>query len=167
MGKAMALRAMRDEVVRSEAGKLVQAGALVWRPAVYTGASATRSASGIEVLLITSLRTGRWVIPKGWPKAGQSLAGSALDEAWEEAGVHGRVGAKALGEFDYIKPDRRKERDFTVAVYEIALSGLDNAYPERHRRRRLWIAPEKAADLVDEPGLSALLRAFKPRLRAS
>ncbi|HHX88347.1 MAG TPA: NUDIX domain-containing protein, partial [Paracoccus sp.] len=46
---------------------------------------------GREVLLISSLKSERWILPKGWPMKGRTLAGAALQEAWEEAGVVGRA----------------------------------------------------------------------------
>lgn len=54
------------------------------------------SSGPIEVLLITSRGTGRWVIPKGWPMAKKKPHEVASQEAWEEAGVRGRV-RKRLG----------------------------------------------------------------------
>lgn len=47
----------------------------------------------IEVLLITSRDTGRWVIPKGWPKRRKTGYEVARLEAWEEAGVRGGSGS--------------------------------------------------------------------------
>ena len=49
-----------------------------------------------QVLLITSRRTKRWVIPKGWPMQGKTPGDSALQEAWEEAGVIGKVTGPCL-----------------------------------------------------------------------
>lgn len=56
-----------------------------------------------RVLLITSRGTGRWVIPKGWPMEGHSLPGAAAREAWEEAGVEGRVVHEEIGRYAYDK----------------------------------------------------------------
>lgn len=163
MGKAAVLR--KDKVVTNAAGRIRQAGALVWRPAQYARTAANDSGPAVEVLLLTSLNTGRWIIPKGWPKAGASFAESAADEAWEEAGVRGRVADKPIGSFDYEKPDRNKQRDFTIDVYEILMTEQASHWPEKDMRRRLWIAPQKAAALVDEPGLRALLKTFAPSLK--
>ena len=57
-----------------------QFAALPWR---------RRADAGIEVLLITSRETRRWVIPKGWPIKGKSSAKSAAREAFEEADQKG------------------------------------------------------------------------------
>ncbi|MGL4294307.1 MAG: NUDIX hydrolase, partial [Aestuariivirga sp.] len=67
--------------------KARQFAALPWRDAGH----------GIEVLLISSRGTGRWVIPKGWPIKGFAPHASAAREAFEEAGVGGIIGKGALG----------------------------------------------------------------------
>ena len=51
----------------------------------------------LEVLLITSRETGRWIIPKGGPIKGFKPGQTAALEAYEEAGVRGRVSARPLG----------------------------------------------------------------------
>jgi 8-oxo-dGTP pyrophosphatase MutT (NUDIX family) len=51
----------------------------------------------LEILLITSIRRGRWIIPKGLVEPHLSPAESACQEAWEEAGVVGQVDSKPLG----------------------------------------------------------------------
>lgn len=112
-----------------------------------------------EILLVTSRDTGRWIIPKGWPAAGQSPARSAAREAFEEAGVTGRVSERAIGLYSYLK---RQEDGGTlplmVAVFALRVDALAKDYPERHERRRKWMSPERAARLVDEPELRALIR---------
>ncbi len=57
----------------------------------------------LEILLITSRDTGRWVIPKGWPMPGRLSPGVAEREAFEEAGVKGKASAEPLGSYMYQK----------------------------------------------------------------
>src|SRR5688572_19108780 len=57
----------------------------------------------VEILLVTSRGTRRWIIPKGWPIKGLKPARSAAREAYEEAGVRGAIGSKAIGSFVYDK----------------------------------------------------------------
>src|ERR1700678_566471 len=45
----------------------------------------------IEFLLIQTRGSGRWTFPKGSAEAGLSHAQAAAVEAFEEAGVHGRI----------------------------------------------------------------------------
>ena len=125
-----------------------QFGALCWR--MHRGR--------VEVLLITSRDTGRWVIPKGWPMAGKDAAEAAAQEAWEEAGVSGEVGADAVGFYGYDKTRKTKEAlPCVVSVFPLRVEGLAKRFPERKERRRRWFGAEKAAKLVAEPELQALL----------
>lgn len=115
-----------------------------------------------KVLLVTSRGTGRWIVPKGWPIKGLDAAGSAAQEAWEEAGVRpARLGRKAIGSFLYRKRLNGKGSVLCRAsVFPIEVGAVRNDFPERAERRRKWVAPAKAAEMVDEPELQELLRQF-------
>lgn len=129
------------------------------QPALQVGALCLRGRPGRrEVLLVSSLGTGRWIIPKGWPMRGRTLAEAALREAWEEAGVQGEVGALPFGAFGYEKQrDSAAPRPCEVQVFIVRVTGLDPDYPEAGRRTRRWVRPVEAVAMVDEPGLKALL----------
>src|SRR3954464_15322428 len=71
-----------------------QVAALCWRMSARHGP---------EVLLITSLTSKRWIVPKGWLEPELTAAASAAREACEGAGVTGRVGAEPVGSFHYLK----------------------------------------------------------------
>ncbi|MBQ2259938.1 MAG: NUDIX hydrolase [Loktanella sp.] len=113
-----------------------------------------------EVLLITSRGTGRWIIPKGWPIDGKDAAGAALQEAWEEAGVRsGRVISGAVGVFSYEKElSTGLPVQVETLVFAVEVSKLDADYPEVTERRRKWVSPMKAANMVQEPELRQILR---------
>lgn len=121
-----------------------QVGALCWRS----------NRGVIEVLLVTSRDTGRWVIPKGWPMPDRSAAMAAAREAWEEAGVEGDIAQDALGLYTYAKrrlPD--PPLPCAVSVFALHVTSLANRFPERKQRQRKWFAARKAARKVDEPEL--------------
>lgn len=128
---------------------ITQVAALCWR--MHKGL--------VQVLLITSRDTGRWVIPKGWPMAGLTSAAAAAREAWEEAGVEGKAREAALGQFDY---DKLALADValrcTVAVHPLRVRALKARFPEAKQRRRAWFVAAEAAGLVAEPQLQHLLR---------
>jgi len=110
--------------------------------------------------MITSRGTGRWILPKGWPIDGKDSAQSALQEAWEEAGVKkAKIEGAPIGHYDYLK-NRGRGRTETVQtlVYVAKVTKLSNSYPERHQRKRKWVPAEDAANLVHEPQLRELLR---------
>ena len=127
---------------------------------LQVAALCTRKQGGkTEVLLITSRGTGRWIIPKGWPMKGRSLAGAAAQEAWEEAGVRGKTSPKALGIYHYDKVlDNGVATPVEVVVFRLKVESVEKRYPEVQQRKRDWFAPVKAATLVDEEGLRRILR---------
>lgn len=113
----------------------------------------------LEVLLITSRETGRWVIPKGWPIAGLTAAEAAAREAWEEAGARGTMKEHPLGEYIYDKvlgPSKAKRCN--VAVFGMQVDTLDRRFPEANQRQRSWFPAGEAAGLVAEPDLQSLFR---------
>jgi 8-oxo-dGTP pyrophosphatase MutT (NUDIX family) len=120
-----------------------------------------------EILLITSRDTGRWVIPKGWPMKGKKPHEAAAQEAWEEAGVLGRVAKKSLGHYDYDKAaaDRLSSVRCRVEVFPLKVEAIDSAWPEYGQRRRRWFGPHEAATLVLEKELSDILEGFQRRHR--
>ena len=63
-------------------GEKLQTGALPWRRA---------KGDQLEILLVTGRLSGRWIVPKGWPMRGKTMAKAAAQEAYEEAGVRGKV----------------------------------------------------------------------------
>jgi len=130
-----------------------QYGALPWR----------RTDEGaLEVLLITSRESRRWVIPKGWPMKDMKPAPCAAQEAFEEAGVTGAAGRKKTGVYHYDKRLRSgRLQHVRVQVYPLAVAQEHADWPEAAQREKLWTTPAEAAGLVDEPELKALLAKFK------
>jgi 8-oxo-dGTP pyrophosphatase MutT (NUDIX family) len=119
----------------------------------------------VEVLLITSRRSKRWIVPKGWPIDEMTPAQSAAREAWEEAGVIGKPVDICLGLFSYRKVMEDAETLPCVAmVYPVKVKKLAKDYPEAGERKRRWVSRKKAAQMVSEPELSRILRDFDPRL---
>lgn len=118
------------------------------------------SDGGKKVLLVTSRDTGRWVIPKGWPMDGKNAPEAAMQEAWEEAGVHkGQIDGEAIGHYDY---DKELKSGLPVPVetlvYKVEVSETRDDFPEADERERRWVSPEEAANMVREPQLQRLLR---------
>lgn len=137
---------------------------LIRRPArVQTAALCYRTGKrGKEILLISSRGSGRWILPKGWPIDGLDGAGTAAQEAWEEAGVKpAKVVKKSIGTYHYEKEfDNGATAQVEASVYPIKVDKLVEDYPEVGQRKRNWVAPDKAAELVKEPELQSILRSF-------
>lgn len=130
-----------------------QTGALCWR--LRDG--------GIEILLVTTRRTGRWTPPKGGLMNGKSPAEAAAIEAWEEAGAIGAVESTDIGAYHYVKfrKDQQWEQ-LAVDVFPLEVEHLEDDYPEEDQRMRQWFKQEKAAELVHERRLKKLIRGFTP-----
>ncbi|MCV6825238.1 NUDIX hydrolase [Halocynthiibacter sp. SDUM655004] len=119
----------------------------------------------VQVLLVTTRRSGRWIVPKGWPMDGQTAGEAAAIEAWEEAGAKGKVKEFCVGVYSYTKdPDTKAALPCIVALYPIKVKKLAKEYPERKSRKRKWVSPKKAAKLVKEPELAAILKRFNPKI---
>lgn len=117
----------------------------------------------LQILMITSRDTGRWVIPKGWPMGEMDPPRAAAREAWEEAGVEGKVGTQVLGLYSYTKRMHKgDDLPCVVAVFPLKVKALRDKFPERHERTRKWFTPKKAASKVHEPELAELLLHFDP-----
>jgi len=120
----------------------------------------------VQILLVTSRGSGRWIVPKGWPMDGKTPAESAAQEAWEEAGVTGVADSRPLGLFSYNKmlDDEDMGLPCVAMVYGIKVKSLARDFPEAGQRTRKWVSRKKAAGMVDEPELSRILRDFDPRI---
>jgi len=139
--------------VKSDRSGVVQYGALPWR----------RTDAGVlEVMLITSRETQRWVIPKGWPMEGLTPAEAAATESYEEAGIRGRMGG-FQGVYTY--PKRLKDlttRNLTVEVFPLQVESELTFWPEASVRRRRWFSAAAAANAVEDPELAEIIRSFRP-----
>ncbi|TGU96968.1 NUDIX hydrolase [Mesorhizobium sp. M00.F.Ca.ET.151.01.1.1] len=111
----------------------------------------------IEVMLVTSRTTRRFIVPKGWPMKGKSGRKAATIEALEEAGVRGKTLKRPAGIYSYWKrlANRFVRVDVIVFLLEVTEELAD--WQEAKRRQRAWLAPADAAMLIDEPDLSTLV----------
>jgi 8-oxo-dGTP pyrophosphatase MutT (NUDIX family) len=127
-----------------------QVAALPWR----------RRKGNIEILLVTSRETKRWVIPKGWQMPNLIDSNAAKREAYEEAGIDGRVRRNPIGRYTYVKRTAGARRRCHVTVYALLVQVEHRKWPERKERKRLWYSVANAARKVREPKLRAILRSF-------
>lgn len=114
-----------------------------------------------EVLLVTTLRTRRWILPKGWPQNGLTLAQSAAAEAHEEAGVLGEIWPTPLGEYHYLKEKNGVGHPCRVQVFPMLVTKTDRVFAEKGARKRLWVPFEEASRRVAELELRKMLMAFR------
>lgn len=137
----------------------VQVAALPWRH-TEEGAS--------QIMLVTSRGTGRWVVPKGWPKKQEPLYQAAAREAAEEAGVSGEIALMDIGSFFYGKKlASGLNRRCQVRVFPLYVENIADKWPERKKRTRRWFSPQEAASLVAEADLAELIAGFGNNPRKS
>ena len=119
-----------------------------------------------EVLLVTSRRTRRWILPKGWPIKGLTPAKSAAREAFEEAGIVGEVDARPVGEFCYDKLFERTglSSPCTVEVFPLKVTHQLETWPEAGQRRTQWAYAEDLPALVEDRDLRRFIETALARL---
>lgn len=118
----------------------------------------------VEILLVTSRTTQRWIIPRGWPMKRKKPHEAAAIEAWEEAGVRGRVRKAAIGRYTYLKMlDNGDVVPCMVDVFQIEVTGTETSFKERGERLVEWVRPDEAARRVREIELKSLLVDFRPK----
>ncbi len=145
---------MAGEAIRTERAERRQVAALPWRRG---------SDGGVEILLVTSRETQRWVTPKGGRMPGKTDAEAAAQEAQEEAGVEGRITVEPIGTFRYLKVlKRRAARWCVVSLHALEVEIEHADWPERDERVRAWFSRDAAASQVDEPDLRIMIAAFEP-----
>lgn len=119
----------------------------------------------VEVLLMTSRDTGRWVIPKGWPMNGKCSHEVAAREALEEAGVRGTIEKETLGSYTYAKVLKDGLTvSCKVQVYVLEVSELAKNFKEKGERTLEWVSCDEAVKRVREPELRDLFLLFKRRM---
>ena len=114
---------------------------------------------GVQVMLVTSRETKRWIIPKGWPMKDRKPHMAAKIEAFEEAGVVGSIGKRPIGAYSYAK--RLKTADTVsckVEVFPLKVRKEHEEWPERAEREGRWFSPDEAASAVEEEELSEIIR---------
>lgn len=138
---------------RKKLATRLQYGALTYRKT---------KTNGLEILLMTSRETKRWIIPKGWPIKGMKPCDSAAQEAYEEAGVRGTVGRRPIGKYTY---DKRLEPPARVVpcevqVYALRVRRQEKSWPEIGQRELRWCKADEAITIVDDRDLGTLIGKF-------
>ncbi len=129
----------------------LQVAALPWR----------QTNDCVEVMLVTSRDTARWILPKGWPEGEEQLFDTAAREAAEEAGLGGTVSRLEIGSYFYGKVlPSGLERRCEVLVFPLEVEQIATAWPECKERVRKWLSGSEAASLVHEPDLGELIARF-------
>ncbi len=116
----------------------------------------------LQVCLVTTRGTGRWIIPRGWPTHQYTPADGAAIEAYEEAGVRGAAHPASIGAYSYDKPIEDEATPVMVVVYAVAVDKMLRDWPEKGQRKRKWMSRKKAAEKLTEAGLRQIVATFDP-----
>ncbi len=107
----------------------------------------------VEVLMITSRKRKRWVMPKGVKEPDLSPQESAAKEALEEAGIQGAVSKVPIGRYQYDKWGGT----CTVDVYTMQVKTVLDEWEESFRDRE-WVSLNEAVRRVSEPELKRIVQ---------
>ena len=133
------------------------------RPRQAAAIPVCRTADGtLQVCLIRRRQSGSWGIPKGFLDPGDTPAEAALREAYEEAGINGRIVGEAVGTYTYSKAGSR----YTVAVFVMEVSEEERTWPEAWLRARAWHDLDEALSLLGPHPVSPLLDRVRERIAA-
>jgi 8-oxo-dGTP pyrophosphatase MutT (NUDIX family) len=103
-----------------------------------------RNGNSVSLCLITAAASQSWGIPKGTIERGRSSEDTALQEAWQEAGLRGRILGESLGSYEYEKAGVL----LTVAVYLMEVEIEAKHWEEQELRRRRWVPARDAARIL-------------------
>lgn len=105
---------------------------------------------GLEFLLVRT-RGGRWTFPKGSVESGLTHAQAAALEAFEEAGVHGRIEEAAFARYVRMKPGQHRgasQIEVLINAHLCEVTRLES--PEEAKRHPTWFPAEKAQKKLRE-----------------
>ncbi len=104
-----------------------------------------RRGEEIEFLLVQT-GGGRWIFPKGCVEPGLTHAQAAAIEAFEEAGVHGRIEEESFGRYRVRRPGKRSSAKQTVTAHLCEVLRLSP--PQESGRNRTWCSVDKTKVLL-------------------
>lgn len=115
----------------------------------------------VEILLITSIRKKRWIIPKGFIEFNLSAFESAKKEAFEEAGILGTNETVELGTFTTDKYGGST----SIIVYSMEVEKFKDDYPEKNLRKRKWFSVEEAKEKIYFPEVGNMILKLNETLK--
>lgn len=115
----------------------------------------------LEILLITSIKKKKWVIPKGYIEFNLSAFESAKKEAFEEAGILGANETIELGSFS----NQKSIGVCYVIVFAMEVIKILDEYPEKDKRKRKWFNIKDASANISVPSISSMILSLETKLK--
>jgi len=115
----------------------------------------------LQVLLITSMKRKKWILPKGYIEFNLSPFESAKKEAYEEAGVIGANETVEVGSFRI----KRSIGVCDIKVYSMEVIEVLDDYPDKELRKRKWFSVKDAADNISIPEVSGMILSLNEKVR--
>jgi len=116
----------------------------------------------LQILLITSIRKKKWIIPKGFIEFNLSAFESAKKEAYEEAGI---IGANETIELGNFKIDKYGG-DVLIKVYSMEVVEEHEDYSEKNLRKRKWFSLDEAVKKIETPEIANMIKKLETKLKA-
>lgn len=115
----------------------------------------------IAVLFVTSQTRGRWILPKGLAKAGETHGETCLREGFEEAGVNGTVLENFPITVSINKQGSDEKHAVPVTYYPVLVNEQVDEWPEKEKRERHWALLSDALKVVHREDYLALIKQFE------
>ena len=116
----------------------------------------------LKILLITSIRKKKWIIPKGFIEFNLSAFESAKKEAFEEAGVIGTNETFELGSFILNKYGGLTK----IIVYSMEVEKFKEDYPEKNLRKRKWFSSKEAIKTITIPEVGEMIITLQEKIKS-
>lgn len=110
----------------------------------------------LEILLITSLKKKKWIVPKGIIEDGFSPVEAARKEALEEGGIDGRAENNSLGTYTY----KKWGGICHVQLFAMAVESVFDDWDEKALRKRRWISETQLESLNIDKNILPFLKDF-------
>lgn len=122
-----------------------------------------------KLLMVTSLTPARWVFPKGSPKQGEGKFNGCRHEAFEEAGIKGKILSDWLITAIIKSKDKSKNNMMLVTYYPMSLNKKTKEWPEKKLRNRQCVLLDEIDHDLKKGDLPKVVKTFRvllPFIRA-
>lgn len=117
--------------------------------------------NAVALMFVTSQTRGRWILPKGKIKSGETHIEACHREAFEEAGVRGIVLEDFTSTVVIGKQTPRGVEKVPVTYYPYLVTRQEDDWPEKERRQRHWALIQDSERVVHREDYLALVRQFE------